>query len=155
MKCISLWQPWATLWVSGIKIHETRHWPTKVRETIAVHAAKRPMDAETRDYFDGLRELLTDKAALPSFDALPFGAIVGVVDLVDCCFAEAVHPDFEIDPDNGLDYFLGDFGLGRFAWRGANHYKFEVPIPYRGCQGFFEIPDDIITDGPIPKPEDA
>jgi hypothetical protein len=41
MKAISLWQPWASLWVSGRKIHETRSWRTRHRGWLAVHAARR------------------------------------------------------------------------------------------------------------------
>ncbi len=41
MKAISLWQPWATLVALGIKQTETRHWATKHRGQLAIHAAKR------------------------------------------------------------------------------------------------------------------
>jgi hypothetical protein len=40
MKAISLWQPWASLWCSPRKIHETRHWPTNNRGWMLVHAAQ-------------------------------------------------------------------------------------------------------------------
>lgn len=43
MKAISLWQPWASLIVAGIKPYETRGWgpPTAlIGQRIAIHAAK-------------------------------------------------------------------------------------------------------------------
>jgi activating signal cointegrator 1 len=43
MKAISLWQPWASLWFTDSKIHETRHWSTRHRGPLYVHAAKRPI----------------------------------------------------------------------------------------------------------------
>src|SRR6185436_9203151 len=44
LPCISLWQPWGSLWCSDAKEHETRHWPTSHRGWLAVHAAKRKID---------------------------------------------------------------------------------------------------------------
>src|SRR6266851_1649200 len=41
MKGISLWQPWASLWCSRRKVHETRHWRCRHRGWLLVHAAKR------------------------------------------------------------------------------------------------------------------
>ena len=46
IKAISLWQPWASLIVCGAKEIETRSWSTKVRGTVAIHAAK------TKDHLD-------------------------------------------------------------------------------------------------------
>lgn len=40
MKCLSLWQPWATLIAIGAKQVETRSWRTRYRGPIAIHAAK-------------------------------------------------------------------------------------------------------------------
>ena len=41
MKALSLWQPWASLIAAGVKRFETRHWETRHRGPIAIHAAKR------------------------------------------------------------------------------------------------------------------
>jgi hypothetical protein len=42
------------------------------------------------------------------------------------------------------DYQCGDFSPGRYAWE-ANSFKTYVnPIPYRGAQGLFNVPDDIL-----------
>ena len=43
MKAITVWQPWASLLVSGRKRYETRSWATSYRGPIAIHAAKRPV----------------------------------------------------------------------------------------------------------------
>ena len=43
MKAITVWQPWASLLVSGRKRYETRSWATTYRGPIAIHAAKRPV----------------------------------------------------------------------------------------------------------------
>ena len=40
MKAITIWQPWASLLVSGRKRYETRSWATSYRGPIAIHAAR-------------------------------------------------------------------------------------------------------------------
>src|SRR5438093_913975 len=40
MRAITLYEPWASLWVMGEKIHETRSWPLNGLGWIAVHAGK-------------------------------------------------------------------------------------------------------------------
>jgi hypothetical protein len=41
IKCISLWQPWASLVAVGAKRIETRGWATAYRGRLGIHAAKR------------------------------------------------------------------------------------------------------------------
>lgn len=41
---------------------------------------------------------------------------------------------------------FGDFSLGRFAWALRNPVMFSKPIPYRGRQGFFSVPDDVVAE---------
>ena len=40
IRCISLWQPWASLMARGHKYFETRSWDTKIRGEVWIHAAK-------------------------------------------------------------------------------------------------------------------
>lgn len=82
MKAISIKQPWASLIAHGIKDVENRTWATKYRGTILIHSC-----APTKFNIQ-----LTDdqtKLAVPvlktAFDgAMPFGAIIGKVDIIDC-----------------------------------------------------------------------
>lgn len=38
---LTLWQPWASLVAAGVKTVETRHWSTKYRGPLIIHAAAR------------------------------------------------------------------------------------------------------------------
>ncbi|HLF13214.1 MAG TPA: hypothetical protein VJA26_18595 [Gammaproteobacteria bacterium] len=132
MKAISLWQPWASLWVAGPKVHETRGWPTKVRGWVLVHAAKH----KTR-----LSETTPELAALTGRTrgySLPYGALIGAVNIIDC---------WETDNcgwRNSDDHTCGNWADGRFAWmRDDKRVSFDNPIPYRGRQGFFDVPIDL------------
>src|ERR1043166_6932593 len=94
---ISLWQPWASLWVAGAKRIETRSWPCTRRLrlpcVLAVHAAKK-QTAELYGLF-WQSPFWEACAAICGFDArkprvlpmgmvLPFGAAVGLVRLKEC-----------------------------------------------------------------------
>ena len=127
MKSISLWQPWASLWLSPAKVHETRSWGTPYRGELLVHAAKRAPEKD-----EGL-DALVSKYGL----RLPTGGIIGVVTLVDC--RQMKHTK----PENEEDWECGDWSDERFAWRRGALRMFEKPIPYRGMQGLFNVPDTV------------
>lgn len=139
MKAISLWQPWATLLVTGHKEHETRGWPTQVRGTVAVHAAKKKC-SEARELV--LEYPFCDALNDHELSALPFGCLIGTVDLVACVQAEKVYAP-GIWGHEDPDFFFGNFEPGRWAWKCESPRMLAEPIPYRGMQGFFELPPDV------------
>jgi len=136
VRAISLWQPWASLWASGRKVHETRHWATDYRGPLAIHAAQRFV----RDIGPDLAEILDDQFGPHWGRDLLRGAIVGTCDLV-ACVPTATHFPASID-----DEAAGDWSDGRFAWRAANFRLLARPIEWKGRQGFFSIPDSILRE---------
>ena len=138
MKAISLWQPWASLWASGRKVHETRHWPTPYRGALAIHAAKRvePIGSISPE----LVAVLGDEFGQDWRAHLPYGAIVGTCNLVACI---ATGPNFPASLD---DEAAGNWADGRFAWRGTEFRLLKRPIPWKGRQGFFTVPDNILAE---------
>ena len=145
MKAITIWQPWASLLVSGQKKYETRSWATSYRGPIAIHAAKRPVrriiDALAADRDgDGWRTLQRlDSLFLKRrhLEELPIGAIVGNAVLVRC---NAIDEAFvaKLTPQ---ERDLGDFTLGRYAWEFFDMVAADLPIPARGAQGLWEWRD--------------
>lgn len=132
MKTISLWQPWATAIAVGVKRVETRHWPTRYRGVLAIHAAKR--------WTGGQRHFTMSECACGRLPArIPLGAIVAIARLVDCRPAAAVALDV-----SAVERIYGNYEPGRFAWMLEDIAPLAEPIPWRGSQGFFEVPDDII-----------
>jgi len=83
---LSIRQPWAWLVVNGFKDIENRTWQTKVRGPILIHAAKGMTRQEYEDcqYFMYLKYLDTAYSALPDFNELPRGGIVGSAVIKDC-----------------------------------------------------------------------
>ena len=142
MKALSLWQPWATLWVMGIKPHETRAWGTRYRGPLAVHASKRPE-------WDEILGHLFDIDAMAEGDLVgrfgrfregdfPRGCVVGVGVL------NAVERT--VDAVRGLsplEEACGNYGPGRMAWSLGALRRLAAPVPCRGRQGLFDLPADV------------
>lgn len=140
MKAIALWQPWASLWL-GPKVHETRHWPTKYRGWLLVHASKH-LESECGSDVD---EVCINQFGTQWRMNVPRGAIIGAVKLEHCQPCDSVLRDFleNESPDN---FVCGNFADGRYAWRRGDVVKFARPIPFRGSQGFFEVPHPVIRE---------
>lgn len=140
MRALSLWQPWASLWLSPAKVHETRHWRTHIRGTVVVHASK------TKDGLDDangwLDEILVKYYGSDWLKEMPFGALIGTVQVVDCYPTDGLIIPEIADEDREC----GNFGPNRFLFKRDAFRRFATPIPYRGAQGFFDVPDDVLRD---------
>jgi len=122
MKAITIYQPYAYAIVAGLKRYETRPRRTNIRGRVAVHAAK------------GGPRFVTAAldSALPESMKLDYGAVIGMVEIVDCVPVEEVmHTLTE------REQVLGDYSPGRFAWVLQNPVMFDTPIPARGKQGWW------------------
>jgi hypothetical protein len=109
-----------------------------------VHATKRfEKDFEPGD---PLRMILDDEFGGDWALDLPTGALIGMVNLVDCLPTQTFSGDAAASDD---DRECGDFAPGRFAWKRDEFRLFDQPIPYRGRQGIFSVPDELIptSDG--------
>ncbi|XP_052797264.1 activating signal cointegrator 1-like isoform X1 [Mya arenaria] len=82
--CMSMHQPWASLLVAGIKVHEGRTWFTAHRGRLWIAAtAKTPEPAEVADMEDIYRQLY-DNRSLEFPSHYPTGCLLGCVDVIDC-----------------------------------------------------------------------
>ena len=153
MKAISLWQPWATALFlrevdgSRIKPDETRGWPIAYRGPIAIHAAKAEA-VKGLDYDPALDEILFRLCGRRTGD-LPRGCILGRGQLVTCEKTIKVRPMRSPAQTLWGDYSEYDGnGRRRFAWRINDLELLPVPIPWRGQQGLFDVPDSIFAAVP-------
>lgn len=151
MKCLSLWQPWATLVVIGAKRIETRGWSTRYRGPLAIHASKRFAQDERQICMEPTFSSALVSAGHSKLRDLPLGAVIGTVMLVDCIEIPAGTPcedkllgdgilvrGVKLPPD-GDECDFGNYLPGRFAWVLDEPLRFPQPLPYRGAQGLFEI----------------
>lgn len=131
MKAISLWQPWATLLVHGIKRHETRSWAAPHWGPVIIHAAKRWTQQQRKFCQHPKVAEAIRRAGYMNAELLPRGGLVGVVEVVNCVRDTA--------PPSELEGLLGEFGPGRFVWICDKHRAFPRCVPWRGRQGMFEV----------------
>lgn len=123
MKAISIRQPWAALIILGPKDIENRTWRTKHRGPLLIHASL----GMTRDYYEGARSYAEQRqVAVPRFEDLQRGGIIGMVDIIDCVgYSES-------------DWFMGPIGFVL-----AN----PKPLPFTPCRGalsLFDVPDSLL-----------
>ena len=128
--CLSIHQPWAWAIFHAGKSIENRHWATSYRGPLLIHASK---TTRTYDAIDPGEWLDWYGIGLPSIADLPRGAIIGQVDLMDCCRRDSLFHRPELNTV---------WAEGPVCWILANARSFKMPVPYKGQQGLFSIPID-------------
>lgn len=138
IKCITLWQPWASLMFCG-KMFETRSWKTAVRGRIYIHAAVT---------LQGIKEVMSwpahlqdDRVAIENalktigienwLNDLPRGKILGHGHLRDCIPAQQAADELPMQRP------FGDFSPGRWAHHYVHATRLKEPIEAKGKQGFW------------------
>lgn len=130
MKALSLWQPWASLIMSGAKVHETRSWsapPLIIGQRIAIHAAMRmvrPFEISPELHRVCMRYLGSTYQHV-----LPMGSIIGFATLAYSAPVENFKHN--LAPDDAV---CGNFADGRFGWRMKDIEELAAPIYARGRQ---------------------
>lgn len=132
MMALSMWQPWASLFLSPAKEHETRPWEMRYRGWLAIHAAKR-RPGEVPIMLRGIAELHLGMGWLGQ---IPFGSIIGAVYIEDCVPTEQAAV-------GGTDFHCGDYSPGRFAIKRGPYFTLDKPIPAIGRQRYFYLSDEI------------
>ena len=163
MKALCVHQPWASMIARGAKIIETRSWRTRYRGPIAILATKRRRIHELIhagacwNVCGALGRRMGEGDSVPLYDALPFGSVLAVGELVDCrpvetfTIGELDGPRTPDMPHGDLYQFserqLGNYDLGRYGWVLANVQPLSEPLPWRGRQGLFDIhlPERAVT----------
>jgi hypothetical protein len=131
MKALTLWQPWASAIAAGLKLIETRHWPTKYRGPLAIAATKvtpSPFDK----FFLSLPSCemeAFEKIGIALESQLPRSAIVCKCRLVDCV---PMTPEF-LAGVNGDEREWGIYAPGRWAWLLADVVPCLPAIPIKRC----------------------
>lgn len=128
---ISVRQPWSWAILHAGKDIENRDWPTKVRGRVCLHASKGMTRDEYEDCLDtlhavSLRRPFTPGLALPEFEGLLRGGIVGTVEIAGCV------------TDSASPWFFGRYG---FVLRNAEPLADFIPV--KGALGFFRWRDQI------------
>lgn len=125
MRCITLWQPWASLVAIGAKTIETRSWGTSYRGPLAIHAGQAWDGTLVRlcksEPFAEVLEAagLCERGPRGGWrTSLPFGKVVAIAQLVDVVptgdvFTAGVWAGRDTPQERAFgDYADGALGLG-------------------------------------------
>ena len=124
-RALTIRQPWAWAVVAGHKDVENRSWSTPFRGTIAIHAGY----AEDLEAYADLVAERGRELAIPAYEQMTRGAIVGVVDLVDCVERHT------------SSWFGGPYGFVL-----ANARMLDRPIECRGQLGLWELSSELADE---------
>jgi hypothetical protein len=70
---------------------------------------------------------------------LPLGAIVAVATLVDVRRTEEL-----VSHVSAIERLYGDYDRGRYGWLLEDIRPLSEPLPWRGHQAFFTVPDELL-----------
>lgn len=149
MKAITILQPFAQLIVAdeadlpaghAPKRVENRNWPTEVRGHVLIHAGR-----------SSVMLAGWNCAGYP----LEFGMIVGSAFLYDCVSVNVLRPGDEVLTPLQAAIQRSQFRenpwlrdhvhvVGRFCWILREVRRFTEPLPWKGQQGFFEVPNSAV-----------
>lgn len=136
IKALTLWQPWASAMCAGLKTVETRSWSTTHRGPLAIHASARTVTAADMGLVRALGRALRLDVARSNpkalADALPRGAVLGVVELVDVVPMHQVSKLADVMTAQEMSW--GDWKPDRFAWICRPLVWFTAPFPAKGAQ---------------------
>lgn len=128
MKALTVCQPYAELIARGLKPIENRTWPTTYRGPLGIHAGK------SRAWMD--------PGDLEAYPGMEFGAIVAVVDLVDC-----LNHDGRARWGRYAALYDHEHANGPWCWILQNVRRIDA-VPCRGSQGLWDVPGLVIKTRP-------
>ncbi|WP_034383093.1 ASCH domain-containing protein [Deinococcus sp. YIM 77859] len=113
LRALSIQQPWVERILTGQKNVEYRTWRVTETGPLLLHASRtqRPKNFEAV----GMQDQMS---------ALPYGALVGIVDVVGVEYNE--HNE-------------------EYEWLLAHPRRFRTPIPYKGAAGIFRVPTHVVA----------
>jgi hypothetical protein len=120
-----------------------RGWRTGHRGPLAIQAAEAFPRANVELCGEPELRTLLRGCGFASIGELPRGALVGVVNVVECVYVAAAGRG-RFAPDDPAATF-GLLRTGRWAWVGADAQALPRPVPVRGRLGLFEVPDELLT----------
>ncbi|ROT83169.1 putative activating signal cointegrator 1-like [Penaeus vannamei] len=93
-KCLSMHQPWASLLVAGIKVHEGRMWYSSHRGRLWIAAAAKVPTPEEIQQLEHMYRVLLKDEYLQFPKHYPTGCLLGCVDVVDVLPQEEYRTQF-------------------------------------------------------------
>lgn len=144
MKVLSILQPWASLVILGHKKIETRSWNTKYRGELLIHASAKKIRLQ-----DGMYDLIDYMERIgfmANYSELPYGSIIGKVNLVDVTTTSIINSNTDLDIKTNWKHLteqelaFGDYSPNHFGWLLKDNVAFDVPYPAKGQLNLWNHP---------------
>jgi hypothetical protein len=129
MKALTINQPWAEMICRGLKRVENRTWPTNYRGPLAIHVGKSLAWLKAQDDCTWPAQYGVE---LPQAAEMAFGAIVAVVELVDCVPIDRLPLELQTA-----------WAEGPWCWVLKDARRLEKPIICKGSLQLWKPPDQI------------
>lgn len=141
MRALTLWQPWGWAIVAGYKAMENRPWPppqSAIGQRLAIHAGK----TWDRDGARSILDLIAPDAFPDDLSAHVAGAVIGVATPVRVVRDGGIGvdgvPHVDTLTDDERRWFFGPYG-----WVLREVVRLPEPVPCRGYQMLWTLPDDV------------
>lgn len=136
-KCLSMWQPWASLLIWGFKRFEGRVWDTDYRGPLWIHAGAKVPDKETIENVENQYRKLYQGVDLPPFPTTyPTGCVIGVVDLQDVI-------DQKVYTENVPKRYTGE-STEEHLFVVRNPRRLLVNVKCTGNKGIFDLEESVV-----------
>ena len=123
---ITVYQPWGWAIFNAGKDIENRPYATLVRGRVAIHTAQRGTQVryvQAKDYIKAAYSIShSESLHVPERDSVIKGAIIGLVDIVDC-----------------VNYHSSPWFMGGYGYLLANPLALPEPIYCMGAEGFWPV----------------
>lgn len=142
MRALTVCQPYAELIACGKKRVENRTWEMKYRGPMLIHAGK------SRKFLHG------DNYGIP-LAKMDFGFVVAVADVIECMHISRIEAERKKthemrkrdDFPSHLEFLLRHEHVeGPYCIVLANIRRPPEPIPFKGAQGIFNVPIELVPD---------
>lgn len=127
--CLSMHQPYASLLIKGVKMHEGRVWYSDFRGRLWIAAAAKQTTDEEIAEIEGFYENRPDVVLPPEY---PVSCLLGCVDVVDCLSQE----------DYRIKYPNGDSAMP-FVFICENPQELVVRFPIKGQHKIWHLPKEV------------
>lgn len=128
-RCLTIKPPWDYAILRLGKDVENRTWPTNYRGTLVLHAGVH-FDRLALQTLEPFRSLIEREGFRKVSSSLTRGAIVGLVDVIDCV--------------RGHQSRWAEQHPGLFHWVLSNPRSLRTPIPHVGQQAIYPLPDAVL-----------
>lgn len=141
MRALTICQPYAELIARGVKLVENRTWEMLYRGPLLIHAGK------SRKFLSG------DNYGIPLAE-MQWGAVIAAVDVVACKHITQIEKERRKthlirqpgDFPSHLEFLLTHEHVeGPFCLVFTNIRRFQQPVPFKGAQGIFNVPNELVA----------